>query len=88
MTAGAVREHKLDFVEDALADTCTSGAAAAAQTSQPEAECVLADDSKDFEGGRPRRRACASQVWKLQPVQTHSMKKTAHEFLFYEKNGT
>ena len=49
---------------------------------------MLADDSKDFEGGRPRRRACASQVWKLQPVQTYSMKKTAHEFLFYEKNGT
>jgi hypothetical protein len=34
------------------ADTCTSGAAAAAQTSQQEADRVFADDAKDFEDGR------------------------------------
>ncbi len=55
--------------------------------SQP-AEHVHADDEDDFEGDRPRRRACASQVWKLQPKQPYSMKKTAQEFLFYEINST
>ena len=66
------------------ADTCTSGADAAAQTSQPEADRVFTDYVKDFEDGR----TCASQVWKLQHMQRRFMKKTAPECLFYEKNST
>ena len=55
--------------------------------SQP-AERVKADDEEDFEGRRPRRRPCASQVWKLQPMHAHFMEKTVPECLFYGKNGT
>ena len=51
------------------------------------AERVHADDDEDFERQRSRRRTCASQVWKLEYIQRRLLKQTAHEFLFYEKNG-
>ena len=37
--------------------------------SPQEAERVHVDDDEDFETAQPLRRACASQVWKIQPVK-------------------